>query len=841
MSQNSGKTPGKGSNKTDPYAKREAKNYENPIPSREFILDLLAAQPEPINRFQVEKLLKLEDPDQKEGLRRRLRAMERDGQLFFNKRKCYELISELEVLEGIISAHPDGFGFMLAEDGGGDLFIGMRDMRMLFHGDRVQVRLAGTDRKGRREGSLVKILEHNMGTIVGQLEDRDGVLMVVPDHKRINHDIVVSKEHTYGAEAGQMVMVEILHFPTRFQRAKGRVIQNLGGHMEPGQEIDVAIRSYNIPHDWPIMLEAEIGDLEASVPEASKAGREDFREHLLLTIDGADAKDFDDAVCCKKITSGSNSGGWRLWVAIADVSSYVERGTALDAEAKRRGTSVYFPGRVVPMLPEVLSNGLCSLNPDVDRLCMVCEMDISATGEVVNYRFSEGLMRSHARLTYDQVAAMVIDGDAELCQQNTHLLPHLHELYQLYQVLAKKRSQRGAIDFETVETQIVFGEDRKIEKLAPITRNDAHRVIEECMLSANVSAANFLLKNKIAALYRNHKGPTDEKLKALKEFISPLGLILSGGDEPQAKDFSKLLNEIKERPDFEVLQTVMLRSLSQAVYEAENVGHFGLSFEAYAHFTSPIRRYPDLLVHRAIKHIVRGQKASTYKYTQEQMSELGEHCSITERRADDATRDATDWLKCEYMLDKVGEELEGRISTVTGFGLFVVLDDIHVEGLVHITALKDDYYHYDKMSHTMKGERTGQSYQLGDKIKIKVAAVSLDERKIDFVLQGLSHPRPAGKNKKSNFKKKSGAFQKQSQKPADSGSKGSGSKDSGSKDSGSKKSGSKDSGSKDSGSKNSGSKDSGSKDSGSKNSGSKDSGSKEKAKKKRNRRRRWMS
>ncbi|MCW8931784.1 MAG: ribonuclease R [Gammaproteobacteria bacterium] len=755
MSQNSSKNAGK---KADPYAKREAKKYDNPIPSREFILDLLVEQPEPINRFHIEKLLKLDDPDQKEGLRRRLRAMERDGQLFFNKRKCYELISELEVLEGIVSAHPDGFGFVIAEDGGGDLFMGMRDMRMLFHGDRVQVRMAGTDRKGRREGSLVKILEHNTDTIVGQLEDRDGVLMVIPDHKRINHDIVVSKEHTYGAEVGQMVMVELLHFPTRFQRAKGRVIQNLGGHMEPGQEIDVAIRSYNIPHDWPIMLEAEIGDLEASVPESSKVGREDFREHLLLTIDGADAKDFDDAVCCEK-----TSTGWRLWVAIADVSSYVERGTALDAEAKRRGTSVYFPGRVVPMLPEVLSNGLCSLNPEVDRLSMVCEMNISASGEVENYRFSEGLMRSHARLTYNEVAAMVIDGDADLCEQYAHLLPHLHELYQLYQVLAKKRSQRGAIDFETVETQIVFAEDRKIEKLAPIVRNDAHRVIEECMLAANVSAANFLLENKIAALYRNHKGPTDEKLKALKEFISPLGIVLGGGDDPQAKDYSKLLNEIKERPDFEVLQTVMLRSLSQAVYEVENVGHFGLSFDAYAHFTSPIRRYPDLLVHRAIKHILHGQKASTYDYTQEQMSELGEHCSITERRADDATRDATDWLKCEYMLDKVGEEFEGRISTVTGFGLFVILDEIHVEGLVHITALKDDYYHFDKMSHKMKGERTGQSYQLGDKICIKVAAVNLDERKIDFVLQGLSHPKTAVKNKQSSFKKKPKSFQKESQ------------------------------------------------------------------------------
>ncbi|MDX2502860.1 MAG: ribonuclease R [Gammaproteobacteria bacterium] len=722
------------SDKTDPFAKREAQNYENPIPSREFILDLLSQQPIPLNRFKIEKLLNLNDPDQQEGLRRRLRAMERDGQLYRNKHGKYELTSELEILEGIVSAHPDGFGFVLAEDGGGDLFLGMRDMRVVFHGDRVQVRLAGTDKKGRREGSLVKVIEHNTNTLVGQLENREGVLMVVPDHKRINHDVIVSKEHSYGAEVGQMVMVEILHFPTQFHRAKGRVIQNLGGHMEPGQEIDVAIRSYDIPHEWPMMLEAEIADLEPSVPEASKKGRKDFRDHLLLTIDGEDAKDFDDAVFCQR----SDSGGWRLWVAIADVSSYVERGTALDAEAKRRGTSVYFPGRVVPMLPEVLSNGLCSLNPDVDRLCMVCEMKISANGDVESYAFSEGLMRSHARLTYNQVAAMVLDGEPALCEEYAQLLPHLHELYLLYQALAKKRSQRGAIDFETEETRIVFGEGKKIEKLTPIIRNEAHRVIEECMLAANVSAANFLLENKIAALYRNHKGPTEDKLKALKEFIAPLGISLSGGDEPQAKDFSRLLKAIKERPDFEILQTVMLRSLSQAVYEEDNAGHFGLSFEAYAHFTSPIRRYPDLLVHRAIKHLIGGHNVSSYGYTKEQMAELGQHCSTTERRADDATRDATAWLKCEYMLDKVGEEFNGIISTVTGFGLFVLLDDIHVEGLIHITALKDDYYQFDQFNHKMKGERTGKTYQLGGKISIKVAAVNLDERKIDFVPQNIA-------------------------------------------------------------------------------------------------------
>jgi ribonuclease R len=734
--------------KTDPFANREAKKYTHPIPSREFILELLAEQPVPQDRYQIEKLLKLTEPEQQEGLRRRLRAMERDGQLIRMKHGKYVLTSEIEVLEGIVSAHPGGFGFVLAEDGGSDLFLGPRDMKVVFHGDRVSVRVAGVDKKGRREGALVKVIEHNTGTIVGKLECIDGVFMVLPDHKRINHHIIIDKGHTYGSREGQMVMIELLHFPTRFHRAKGRVIQNLGEHMEPGQEIDVAIRSYNIPHEWPMMLEAEIEHLEHNVPESAKQGRKDFRQYPLVTIDGEDAKDFDDAVYCER-----DGDGWRLWVAIADVSAYVEPGTALDGEARRRGTSVYFPGRVVPMLPEVLSNELCSIKPHVDRLCMVCEMQISATGEVQQFYFSEGVMRSHARLTYDQVAAMVIEGNVELCTRYTDQLPHLHELYQLYQALAAKRAERGAIDFDLVETRIIFAGDKKIEKITPVTRNDAHKIIEECMLAANVSTANYLLKHKMTVLYRNHMRPVEDKLKALKEFISPLGLILGGGEKPQAKDYSRLLREIKLRPDFPVLQTIMLRSQSQAVYESHNEGHFGLAYDAYTHFTSPIRRYPDLLVHRAIKHILRGNKADSFRYDDDQMSELGLHCSTTERRADDATRDATDWLKCEYMLDKVGETFDGQINTVTGFGLFVELDDIHVEGLVHITALHDDYYQFDSINHKMTGEHSGKVFRLGDKIRVKVEAVSLDERKIDFTIE-ISPAKPKKRNRKNRRKRR---------------------------------------------------------------------------------------
>ena len=500
--------------------------------------------------------------------------------------------------------------------------------------------------------------------------------------------------------------------------------------MAPGLEIDMAIRAHDLPMEWSPLIDEMVAKLSPEVPEEAKEGRIDLRQMPLLTIDGEDSMDFDDAVYCEP----SEGGGWRLVVAIADVSHYVEEGSALDAEARERGNSCYFPGRVLPMLPEELSNGLCSINPDVDRLCMVCDMGIDKRGELQDYRFYPALMRSHARMTYNKVNAIVVERDGPLCKEYDAVRPHLENLYSLFKVLHERREERGAIDFDTTETRIVFGAGKKIDRIVPTVRNDAHKLIEECMLMANVATARFLSEAKIPSLYRDHDRPKPEKLTALREFLSELGLNLKGGDKPEARDYGELLSSIKERPDAHLIQTVMLRSMSRAAYTPENKGHFGLAFDAYTHFTSPIRRYPDLLIHRAIRHVISGKPIDEFRYSTEDMLLMGEHCSMTERRADEATRDAMDWLKCEFMVDKVGEKFEGVISSVTGFGIFVELKDIYVEGLVHVSAFKNDYYHFDAAHHRMVGERTHKIYRLGDPIEVLVTRVDLDDKKVDFDL-----------------------------------------------------------------------------------------------------------
>jgi ribonuclease R len=729
MSKKSKKSP------ADPYAAREAQKYDNPIPSREFILQLLEDEGRPMSREAIAASLKLRDEDTLEALRRRLRAMERDGQLIFNRRREYGLVSHMNLVRGRVIGHPDGFGFLVPDEGGDDLFLSAREMRSLLHGDRALVSITGVDRRGRREGSLVEVLERANTTLVGRLFIEGGVAFVVSDNKRIHQDILVPQENLHGAKHGLIVTIAVIEQPTKYRQPIGKVVEILGEHMAPGMEIDVAIRSHGLPLVWTGETEAEIAGLSDQVTEADKQGREDIRHLPLVTIDGEDARDFDDAVFCEP-----NAKGWRLVVAIADVSHYVQPGSALDGDAQERSTSVYFPERVIPMLPEILSNGLCSLNPQVDRLCMVCDMQLSKRGVLEDYRFYPAVMHSHARLTYTKVAAMLVEQDQTLRQQYATLIPHLEALYDLYSVFRKRREQRGAIDFDSTETQIVFGTERKIERIVAVVRNDAHRMIEEFMITANVATARYLLKHNIPALYRIHDGPTAEKVEDLRAFLGEFGLYLGGGDEPQAQDYAELLNQIKERPDAHLIQTVLLRSLRQAVYSPDNVGHFGLAFDAYAHFTSPIRRYPDLLVHRAIRHLLSRKPVDTFQYNHESMVSLGEHCSQNERRADEATRDAVDWLKCEYMLDKVGEEFAGTISSVTSFGLFVELDEIYVEGLIHVTGLANDYFHFDPIKHRMLGERTNQSYRLGDRLRIKVARVDLDERKIDFDLAGVEQP-----------------------------------------------------------------------------------------------------
>lgn len=713
----------------DPFAQREAEKYENPIPSRELILQLIEQAGKPLARVEIASRFKLESEEDIEALRRRLRAMERDGQLLFNRGQQYCLVDNKNLIVGRIIGHADGFGFVRPDDGSDDLFLSPREMNPLLHNDRALVRVAGVDKKGRREGAVVEILERNTHQIVGRLYKEDGYTYVVPDNKNIAQTVLIQKGGIGKAKQGQIVIAEITEQPTKLHQPIGRIIEVLGDHLAPGMEIEMAIRSYELPNTWSDELLVEIKHLTPEVPEAAKENRVDIRDLPLVTIDGEDARDFDDAVYCKKTPKG-----WKLLVAIADVSHYVKVGTELDKEAHKRSTSVYFPEQVIPMLPEILSNGLCSLNPNVDRLCMVCELLIDGEGNVLRSKFFEAVMRSHARLTYTEVAAMLVDGDKKLTKKYAPLMPHLQEMYALYQVMRKAREQRGAMDFDTLETRIVFGENRKIEKIVPVVRNDAHKLIEEFMITANGAAARFLNSKKMPKLLRIHEGPSTDKLLNLKTFLGEMGLKLGGGAIPTPLDYMHLVEAIKDRPDAHLIQTVLLRSMSQAVYSPELKGHFGLALEAYAHFTSPIRRYPDLLVHRAIRHILQGKKAESFVYGVPDMVVLGEHCSANERRADDATRDVTSWLKCEYMLDKIGEAFTGIISAVTGFGFFVELAEIYVEGLVHISNLGQDYFHFDPTSHQLKGERSNVNFRLGDSVKVKVVRVDLDEKKIDFEL-----------------------------------------------------------------------------------------------------------
>lgn len=744
----------------DPHAEREASKYDNPIQSREFILAHLKERGAPATHETLCQELGQNSEEGIEALRRRLIAMCRDGQLICNRRDAFLPIDEAALVTGRVSGHRDGFGFLIPDDGSSDLFLTARQMRQVFHGDRVAARVDQVDEKGRREGKIVKVLEHRTEQIVGRFFRESGIAFLVPENARINQEILVPDEHVGKARHGQYVVVNILRQPTVRTQATGQVVEVLGEHMAPGMEIDVAIRSYEIPHSWPTAVGEQAAAIPEEVTEADKAGRVDIRNLRLVTIDDETARDFDDAIYCEP----RPRGGYRLVVAIADVSHYVRPDSPLDEEAIQRGNSVYFPDHVVPMLPEKLSNGLCSLNPDVDRLCMVADMTISAAGNISGYTFYQAVMRSHARLTYNKVSAMLEHPDTEqgykLSAQYADLLPHLHNLYALYKLLRKARTERGAIDFETTETKIVFDSQRKIEEIVPVHRNDAHKIVEECMLCANVATARFLKKHKVPALYRVHDGPSEERLGNLRLFLGELGLQLGGGDKPTSADYQQLLEQIASRPDAHVIQMVMLRSLSQAVYSPEESGHFGLGFASYAHFTSPIRRYPDLIVHRAVKSRIHNPETqkdvvspkvpdpefANYPYDYARMEQLGEHCSMTERRADDATRDVMAWLKCEFLKDHVGEEFDGVIGAVVPFGFFVELADIYIEGLVHVSTLNGDYFHHDSAKHRLIGERTAVSFRLGDEVRVRVVRVDLEDRKIDLELVSTPKRRKADRD-----------------------------------------------------------------------------------------------
>ncbi|MFT2798451.1 ribonuclease R [Serratia sp. N21D137] len=741
----------------DPFLEREAEKYESPIPSREFILAHLAKRETPASREELGNELNLSGEEALEALRRRLRAMERDGQLVFTRRQCYALPERLDLVRGTVIGHRDGFGFLRVEGRKDDLYLSAEQMKMAIHGDVVLAQPLGEDRKGRREARIVRVLVPKTSQIVGRYFTDAGTGFVVPDDGRLSFDILIPADSVSGARMGFMVVVELTQRPTRRTKAVGKIVEILGDKMGTSMAVDIALRTHEIPHTWPPQVEKQVADLSEQVPEAAKKGRVDLRHLPLVTIDGEDARDFDDAVYCEK----KRGGGWRLWVAIADVSYYVRPRTALDDEARSRGTSVYFPSEVVPMLPEVLSNGLCSLNPQVDRLCMVSEMTISASGRLSSFKFYEAVMSSHARLTYTKVWH-ILQGDQELREQYHPLVKHLQELHALYKVLDQARAERGGIAFETEEAKFIFNAERRIERVEPTVRNDAHKLIEECMIMANVAAARFVEKHNEPALFRVHDRPSDDHISALRSVLSELGLTLGGGLKPQPKDYATLMDEVSERPDREMLQTMLLRSMKQAIYDPENRGHFGLALASYGHFTSPIRRYPDLSLHRAIKYVLakeQGEQKERWTPTGgwhsdlEEMLQLGMHCSMTERRADEATRNVADWLKCDFMQDHVGEVFSGVIASVTGFGFFVRLSDLFIDGLVHVSTLDNDYYRYDNIGQRLIGESSGMVYRLGDTVEIRVEAVHMDERKIDFALVSSTRkPRGEGKTERERAK-----------------------------------------------------------------------------------------
>jgi len=698
------------------------------IPERNEILNFLRDCKAPRKLNHIADALGVDGDARRTALDKRLRAMLRDGQIIKNRREGYGLIAKMDLIAGRVIGHHEGYGFLRPDSGDEDLFLPAREMRSLLHGDRAIVRIAGEDRRGRSMATLVEVLDRAHTRIVGRYFQEHQFGYVVPDNKRIHQDVFIPREDQGGASTGKFVVAEITRQPDKHTQPVGRIVEILAEGNETNLAADLAVRAYDLPHVWPEAVTTETATLDPEVRLDMK-GREDFRELQFVTIDGEDARDFDDAVYCER-----SEHGWRLLVAIADVSHYVKLHTALDQEAELRGTSVYFPQRVVPMLPEVLSNELCSLKPAVDRLVLVCELTINKKGKVKGHRFTQGIIRSAARMTYTDVAGIVVDKDKQLKKQYQPLLPQFHELYELYQLMHARRRKLGLLDFDTTETKIQFDASGNIIRIDPLHRTDAHRLIEEFMLAANIAAAEFLLASELPILYRNHEPPGADKLTEVREFLGEFGLELGGGEEPEAKDYADLIERVRDREGAHLVETVLLRSMQLAFYGEQNLGHFGLAFDAYAHFTSPIRRYPDLLVHRAIKHLLSHKKKHEYPYSMEHMHRLGESCSMTERRAEEAGREVVQRLKCLYMRDKIGEIYNGSVSSVTGFGLFVELDDLYIEGLIHVTSLPADYYHFDAVGHRLRGERTGRTFRLANRVKVQVVRVDAEDRKIDFEL-----------------------------------------------------------------------------------------------------------
>ena len=739
------------------------------LPSKSTIFDVIFTHAnvykKPINMLALAQELDV-PPTKVSGLQVIVDQLVSAGDIKMSPKGLLTPNSEQNLVRGVLQSHKDGYGFVNNPDGE-DVFVNERNMNGAWHGDKVAVRIIGTARNGKREGDVVEVTERRFAQVVGHLLRENGVWLVSPDDVRLRTDILVDASELKGATVNQIVVVALTEYGNQYALPMGRVVEVLGNADDAGMEIEIAVRKFDVPHVFSEATERQTAQLPDTVLESDLKGRVDLRDVPLVTIDGEDARDFDDAVYCEPIKSGRKTTGYRLIVAIADVSHYVQDKTPLNEDAILRSTSVYFPRRVIPMLPEKLSNGLCSLNPHVDRLCMVADMVLDLDGHVTAYQFYPAVMHSQARLTYTQVWEYLSEGTGVLANEHEAVAPHIKNLYALFHLQLQSRGLRGAMEFETTETYIVSDENGKIKEILPRTRNDAHRLIEECMLSANVCAAEFIEQSGRTSLYRVHEGPTPEKLEILRKNLMMAGLRMGGGDKPTPQDYAEVMRQVVGRPDAQTLQSLLLRSMQQAVYAPDNLGHFGLAYAAYTHFTSPIRRYPDLLIHRTIKAILLGQRYTpslegftlledtrkktnavdnAVKHVDKQRAKpdasqltwqrLGEHTSMCERRADEASRDVTAWLKCEYMKQFIGEVMAGKISAVTQFGAFVTLDAVFVDGLIHISELGQDYFEFDEASFSLKGRASGMSYRLGDAVSVRIAGVDSDTRKIDFVLEG---------------------------------------------------------------------------------------------------------
>jgi ribonuclease R len=710
----------------DPEFAQQLEKYQHPVPSRGALLTFLNEQKKILSLDKIANKIGVKNDQQLEGLRRRLNAMINDGSLFINRKRGYGVRDKTDLIKGVIQAHADGFGFLVSPELEKDGFILPREMRKVMDGDTVLASIQPGRRKNKEEAFIVEVLERAHKTLVGKFFNKKGQGIVEPDNSAID-DIIIPSGSEATANDGDYVTVLINEYPNHHRPAIGEVIAILGQKLNSRLAMELTMAASNLPHEWPDDFDRVVSYIPTHVTDEDLSPDvRDIRNLPLVTIDGEDARDFDDAVYAEK-----NGKGWRLIVAIADVSKYVQPNSELDKEAFKRGTSVYFPGKVIPMLPLELSNGICSLNPQVDRMCMVCDMQVNSTGQVTSYDFYRAVMHSHARITYKQCWKYLSERNK---QQKWHkkVPVALDTMNDLYKAMMIEKNQRGAITFNSTDVFISIDKEGQVSGITPYTRNDAHKLIEAFMIAANICAAKFVEKHKIPAAYRVHDTPPERKLTDLKAFLQSLGIKPRFSEPVQPKDFERIINQIQDRDDVNLIESVLLRSQSLASYEAGNGGHFGLALEHYAHFTSPIRRYPDLMIHRAIDYIINKKRPKRYIYSPQKAEEMAAQCSLTERRAETASRDVDARLKCMYMEQFIGEEMTGIISGVTHFGVFVTLDNIMVDGLIHVTSLPNDYYHHEPIQHKLVGERSGHKFQLAEKLKIKVAAVSIDDRKIDF-------------------------------------------------------------------------------------------------------------